>query len=212
MPCNVMPIMPCWAGLYSCCCTATSTIPPYSVDSTSASAKRQHMELLKLVEGCISTHRGSVRAPLQSSCAWHQHVCRLLLALGGVDCTIKLALAAPGGDFLQVCSLTGHADWLRSLAFTHPGAADSQQGEMLVMHWPRQLVLLAVHVALYMTCLFTQSCHNWQLSNFVVLLQLGGWVPKCCYRISSLPHLSLAVSLSTLLQYRKRLSGCCCCL
>ena len=68
---------------------------------------------------------------------------RLLLALGGVDCTIKLALAGPGGTFHQVCSLTGHADWVRSLAFKHPpaaaadaadAAADSQQGEML-LHW-----------------------------------------------------------------------------
>lgn len=60
---------------------------------------------------------------------------RLLLTLGGVDCSIKLALAPPGGKFVQVCSLTGHADWVRSLAFTCPppaadAAADSQQGEM----------------------------------------------------------------------------------
>lgn len=69
-------------------------------------------------------------------------VCRLLLALGGVDCTIKLALAAPGGNFQQVCSLTGHADWVRSLAFKDPppptadAAADSQRGKMLLMQWP----------------------------------------------------------------------------
>lgn len=68
---------------------------------------------------------------------------RLLLALGGVDCTINLALAAPGGTFQQVCSLSGHADWVRSLAFKQlppppaaAAAADSQQGEMLLMQWP----------------------------------------------------------------------------
>lgn len=54
----------------------------------------------------------------------------LLLALGGVDCTIRLLLAAPGGHFNQVCCLTGHADWVRSLAFTHlpPSQIDPDPG------------------------------------------------------------------------------------
>lgn len=55
---------------------------------------------------------------------------RLLLALGGVDCIIRLLLAAPGGDFKQVCCLAGHADWVRSLAFTHlpPSQTDPNPG------------------------------------------------------------------------------------
>ncbi|KAL0035271.1 hypothetical protein WJX79_009557 [Trebouxia sp. C0005] len=54
----------------------------------------------------------------------------LLLALGGVDCIIRLLLAAPGGDFKQVCCLAGHADWVRSLAFTHlpPSQTDPNPG------------------------------------------------------------------------------------
>ncbi|KAL3133219.1 hypothetical protein ABBQ38_007106 [Trebouxia sp. C0009 RCD-2024] len=58
----------------------------------------------------------------------------LLLAMGGVDCSIRLALAPPDGSFLAVCSLSGHADWVRSLAFTQPPdpPAATQQGHLLL--------------------------------------------------------------------------------
>ena len=53
-----------------------------------------------------------------------------MLALGGVDCTIRLMLAGPDTGFKQVCILTGHADWIRSLAFTHAAPdADTTTGE-----------------------------------------------------------------------------------
>ena len=45
--------------------------------------------------------------------------CSLVVAVGGVDCSIRLLLGARGQGFREVCCLTGHADWVRSLAFTH---------------------------------------------------------------------------------------------
>ena len=51
---------------------------------------------------------------------------RLLLALGGVDAAITLLAAPPGGsDFVRRCRLTGHLDWIRSLAFAHTSPADT---------------------------------------------------------------------------------------
>lgn len=48
----------------------------------------------------------------------HCAECRLLLALGNVDNSVWLLLREPSGSFKQVCRLKGHADWIRSLAFT----------------------------------------------------------------------------------------------
>ena len=94
-----------------------------------------------LTQKCFRIAKGLFVKADKISLSMHEPavVCRLLLALGGVDCTIRLALAPPGGKFVQVCSLTGHADWVRSLAFTRPppadaaadAAAESQAGEML---------------------------------------------------------------------------------
>ncbi|GAB4817645.1 hypothetical protein N2152v2_004691 [Parachlorella kessleri] len=41
----------------------------------------------------------------------------LLLALGGVDSHVRLYACRPGGDFREVCKLSGHQDWVRGLAF-----------------------------------------------------------------------------------------------
>ena len=46
--------------------------------------------------------------------------------MGGVDNSIRLLLAPPGGDFVQVCTLTGHGNWVRSLAFS---TTSGQPGE-----------------------------------------------------------------------------------
>jgi hypothetical protein len=46
-------------------------------------------------------------------------VCRrLLMALGGVDRIVRLLVRPPGGAFVAACTLTGHGDWIRSVAFT----------------------------------------------------------------------------------------------
>lgn len=47
-------------------------------------------------------------------------------------------LAGLGKEFKQVCILTGHADWIRSLAFTYaaPPEADSSAGEPCVSSPP----------------------------------------------------------------------------
>ena len=51
---------------------------------------------------------------------------RVLLAVGGVDHSVRLLLAPPGGAFASVCRLAGHTDWVRSLAFQRAAGA----------HWP----------------------------------------------------------------------------
>ncbi|KAK9841002.1 hypothetical protein WJX81_004992 [Elliptochloris bilobata] len=45
----------------------------------------------------------------------------VLLAVGSVDNSVRLLLAPPGGDFAPACRLTGHTDWVRSLAFQQVG-------------------------------------------------------------------------------------------
>lgn len=40
-----------------------------------------------------------------------------MLALGGVDSHVRLYTCPPGGEFGEVCRLSGHQDWVRSLAF-----------------------------------------------------------------------------------------------
>ena len=61
---------------------------------------------------------------LHVACTWAEILrsacCRVLLALGSVDNSIWLLLRPPNGTFARVCRLKGHADWIRSLAFTHP--------------------------------------------------------------------------------------------
>ncbi|KAK9820488.1 hypothetical protein WJX72_010831 [[Myrmecia] bisecta] len=58
----------------------------------------------------------------------------LVLALGGVDNSVRLLVRAPGGTFKQVCSLMGHGDWVRALDFCHVDAALGAAG-------PRKLLL-----------------------------------------------------------------------
>ena len=48
---------------------------------------------------------------------------RVLLAVGSVDNSVRLLLAPPGCDFAPACRLTGHADWVRSLAFQRDAGA-----------------------------------------------------------------------------------------
>ena len=52
--------------------------------------------------------------------------------MGGVDCSIRLLLGVGAQAFKEVCCLTGHADWVRSLAFTH-WAAPSGQSNLLLL-------------------------------------------------------------------------------
>ena len=49
--------------------------------------------------------------------------CRVLLAVGSVDNSVRLLLAPPGSGFAPACRLTGHADWVRSLAFQRAAGA-----------------------------------------------------------------------------------------
>ena len=54
---------------------------------------------------------------------------RLVLATGGVDQAVHLHLRPPaGGGFMPACKLTGHENWIRSLALTpvtEPGGGTS---------------------------------------------------------------------------------------
>ena len=44
------------------------------------------------------------------------------MAIGGVDASVRLYISASDGMFHLVCRLTGHTDWVRSLAFSaHQG-------------------------------------------------------------------------------------------
>jgi hypothetical protein len=40
------------------------------------------------------------------------------MALGGVDRIVRLLVRPPGGTFVAACTLTGHGDWIRAVAFT----------------------------------------------------------------------------------------------
>jgi len=63
------------------------------------------------------------------------NVCRLLLATGGTDTRVHLHVRPPGGQFQATIKLTGHENWVRSLAFKHvwaPASAGADQGEYRV--------------------------------------------------------------------------------
>ncbi|CAD7699915.1 unnamed protein product [Ostreobium quekettii] len=60
------------------------------------------------------------------------YFCRAALALGGTDCRVHLWLRQPGGHFEKCCRLSGHQDWVRSLAFLHAGQGQSG-GERLLL-------------------------------------------------------------------------------
>jgi WD40 repeat protein len=49
-------------------------------------------------------------APLPGVPGW------LLLATGGADNAVRLHVAPPGGSFTMQCKLTGHENWVRSVA------------------------------------------------------------------------------------------------
>ena len=72
-----------------------------------------------------------VSTPVVANVLTHAGCYRAVLALGGVDCSIRLLLAGPRQAFKEVCCLTGHADWVRSLAFSHiQDSADTSQGQL----------------------------------------------------------------------------------
>jgi WD40 repeat protein len=58
-------------------------------------------------------------APLPGAPGW------LLLATGGADNAVRLHVAPPGGDFHLQCKLSGHENWVRSVAL----AAAREEGE-----------------------------------------------------------------------------------
>jgi hypothetical protein len=49
----------------------------------------------------------------------------LLLASGGADNAVRLHVRPPGGEFQLQCKLTGHENWVRSVAFTVAREAQS---------------------------------------------------------------------------------------
>ncbi|KAK9803860.1 hypothetical protein WJX73_009548 [Symbiochloris irregularis] len=55
----------------------------------------------------------------------------IMLALGGVDNAIRLFVRPAEGNFQAACKLKGHADWIRSLAFT--SAESSSQGQKTLL-------------------------------------------------------------------------------
>lgn len=95
--------------------------------------------------------------------------CRLLLAMGGVDCSIRLALAPPDGSFLAVCSLSGHADWVRSLAFTQPPdpPAATQQGESAHCALPKQAHTACACLLFWHTHTCTHHCTHMHIRTYV---------------------------------------------
>lgn len=68
---------------------------------------RQRIPLGHRLPGCVAL------AALPADPGW------LLLALGGVDSTVRLLLCPPGegAQFELVCQLAGHQDWVKGLAF-----------------------------------------------------------------------------------------------
>ena len=49
---------------------------------------------------------------------WVNACCRLLLLAGGVDSKVRVFVKPPKGDFALACTLTGHDNWVRSVAAT----------------------------------------------------------------------------------------------
>jgi hypothetical protein len=63
--------------------------------------------------------------------------CRLILATGGTDSRLHLHLRPPGGSFQPAAKLSGHENWVRSLAFCHvsrevSGSDQSQAPELIL--------------------------------------------------------------------------------
>lgn len=103
---------------------------------------RQRIPLGHRLPGCAAL------APLPSDPGW------LLLALGGVDSTVRLFLCPPdeGGQFEPVCQLAGHQDWVKGLAFAQmdgeTGAGPPGCAPCNIVWVPGSLRAWAGHLAL----------------------------------------------------------------
>ncbi len=100
---------------------AASTAQSHKPDAVTARSS-----IADLFPGLSATHKRGQNSFSGSLTSVSGGRTRLLLALGGVDAAITL-LVAPlgGGDFVRRCRLTGHLDWVRSLAFAHTSPADT---------------------------------------------------------------------------------------
>lgn len=65
---------------------------------------------------------------------------RLVLATGGTDTRVHLYVRPPRGLFQPAIKLTGHENWVRSLAFVHVWAP-ADAAARTAAEGPRQLLL-----------------------------------------------------------------------
>ena len=90
-------------------------ISPSALASIEAAYGQTSWELHQRLEVGTHIQQAAALTHLPIAPSW------LLLATGGTDKLVRLHVRAPGREsrFVEVCRLTGHENWIRSLAFCH---------------------------------------------------------------------------------------------
>lgn len=97
--------------------------PPDAAGALSAAFGPAAWELQQRLAVGAQTQLCAALAPLPGAPGW------LLLATGGADNAVRLHVRPPGGSFALQCKLTGHENWVRSVALASAREAPAGGGE-----------------------------------------------------------------------------------